>query len=552
MRLPRTIPLRWRFVLVVLFGAVLPLGLVGLWLTRSAERSGEDLLRGRLQETLASIVSEMGRRWIGVRSDLLEIAEHPVVQGDLRAGEGGAIADNREEQLRSVYTTYQRDLAQVTVRDVNGAARFRLMPDPGLADFADRIVTAVLPVELAIYQPLSGERLGTLEADVRMSSLLSSGAEWAGVGGVLAAFDRATGSSLLPLSFDPDLFRQRRFEWAGEPWVSTSQTLSEPPVELVLAAPVGPFEQPFAQATRRGTLALILVAVVSFALVTVVTAGITRALGRLAVAADAVSEGHLDRKVPERGGDELQRVARAFNTMTENLRRTLEELSRQQSLAAVGEFAAQLAHEVRNPLSSIRIDLQRAEEKLATPGERELVGRALRSVERLEATVTGALRVARSGRVSRQPLDLRPVLEAAMRGAEPEFKNNGVRLEPLGDRAEHISVSGDAAALEQVFLNLLLNAAQAHENGGRAGVTIETGDRAVEVLVWDDGIGIPSEIRDQMFDPFYSTKDEGTGLGLAIAQRIVVAHSGDLVVDSAPGKGTTVRVRLPLAERSGA
>ena len=134
-----------------------------------------------------------------------------------------------------------------------------------------------------------------------------------------------------------------------------------------------------------------------------------------------------------------------------------------------------------------------------------------------------------------------------MRTAQPEFASRGVRLEPLSDRADRVSVKGDAAALEQVFLNLLLNAAQAQGSGGRAGVRIDTRDAHVRLAVWDDGPGIPPEDRTKVLDPFYSTKEEGTGLGLAIAQRIVAAHGGDLHVQSTPDGGTTVSVRLPLA-----
>jgi signal transduction histidine kinase len=108
-------------------------------------------------------------------------------------------------------------------------------------------------------------------------------------------------------------------------------------------------------------------------------------------------------------------------------------------------------------------------------------------------------------------------------------------------------VVGDAAALEQAFLNLLLNAAQALEPGGRAqvGVTRELGD--VTVIIRDEGRGIPKESAAKVFDLFYSTRPEGTGLGLSIARQIVQAHGGTIEIESTPGQGTTVRVTLPSA-----
>ena len=245
--------------------------------------------------------------------------------------------------------------------------------------------------------------------------------------------------------------------------------------------------------------------------------------------------------------DEVGRVARAFNAMTESLSRTLRELSQRQALAAVGEFAASLAHEVRNPLTSIRLDLQRVEEKLADESEaRVLLDRALGEIERVDRSVTGALRVARSGRIAQEPVDVRQPLEAALHSAEPEFKTRDARLAEARLGGEPIWVRGDAAALEQLFLNLLLNAGQALESGGRAGVEVKSDGGETLISIWDSGCGIALDELDKVFKPFYSTRAEGTGLGLAIAQRIAVAHGGDLSIESTPGMGTTARVRLPL------
>jgi two-component system sensor histidine kinase FlrB len=232
--------------------------------------------------------------------------------------------------------------------------------------------------------------------------------------------------------------------------------------------------------------------------------------------------------------------------MTESLRRTLRELSQRQALAAVGEFAASLAHEVRNPLTSIRVDLQRVEEKLPDESDaRDLLGRALGEIERVDRSVTGALRVARSGSVTLEPVDIRQPLESAIHSAEPELEAHGatLRTELLG--ADPLWVKGDAPALEQLFLNLLLNAAQALDEGGRVEVTVARHRDGVSIAIRDTGRGIPLENIERIFEPFYSTRPEGTGLGLAIAQRIATAHGGELEIESTPGAGTTVRLRLP-------
>jgi two-component system sensor histidine kinase AtoS len=242
------------------------------------------------------------------------------------------------------------------------------------------------------------------------------------------------------------------------------------------------------------------------------------------------------------------RVAHAFNAMTESLRRTLRELAQRQSLAAVGEFASRLAHEIRNPLTAIRIDLQRVEEGLPHDAAlRAVQARALREVARLDRAVGGALRIARSGSVVLEPLNLRAPLQAAAEAAAPAFAERGAVLEPIPAEPAEVVVRGDGAAIEQVFLNLFLNAAQALEPGGRAWVEVRPDPEHVTVTLTDEGAGIAPEHRDQAFDPFFSTRPGGTGLGLAIARQIVIAHHGEIRMESAVGKGTTLYVVLPLS-----
>src|SRR5581483_130535 len=152
--------------------------------------------------------------------------------------------------------------------------------------------------------------------------------------------------------------------------------------------------------------------------------------------------GDLQRAVVPAGSRETVQLAHAFNAMTESLRSTLAELSGQKALVAVGEFAASLAHEVRNSLTAIRVDLQHAArhvppEQAAAP----LIGRTLDTVRRLDSTVTGALRVARSGQSPMERVSLRPIVERAMRLAEPTFTNAGGSLEPLSANVPNAEIA---------------------------------------------------------------------------------------------------------------
>jgi signal transduction histidine kinase len=531
-------------LLVVLVGAVLPLGVVGAWLARSTERAGERLLRERLDRALLQIADEIGMRWVRLRSDLLTIAEHPAAHAALR----GLSADTSAPPpgLASLVRRLEVEVARVAFVAPGGETVLSLETGAAGGRGAPPAVSAPSPVELAVYERL-GARLGTMHADIWATALVPSGVAWAGVGGVLGIFEWTSGRSLLPLTIDPETFRQARFVWGEEPWLSVQRDLSELGLDLVLAAPLTPVAGPFADATRQGTIALLAVGLGAVLLATLLTARLTRSLERLAEGAGAVAAGELDRRVEVAAEDEVGRVARAFNQMTDSLRRTLRELAQRESLAAVGEFAARLAHEVRNPLTAVRVDLQRAEERIEDPAARDLVARTLRAVARLDATVAGALRVARSGNVERRPLALRGPVEAAMESARPEFAAHGARLQPIEDGAGALTVNGDAAALEQLFLNLLLNAAQAAGAGGHAGIHFATEDRAVTVSVWDTGPGIPPEAREAVLAPFYSTKPDGTGLGLAIARQIAQAHGATLAIEGGAGPGAVVRVTLPRA-----
>jgi two-component system sensor histidine kinase HydH len=283
-------------------------------------------------------------------------------------------------------------------------------------------------------------------------------------------------------------------------------------------------------------------------LVSVFSRRLMRPLDRLVTAAGAVAGGDLTARVEESGPPGVRDTAKAFNTMGAALDRTLRELSRKQSIAAVGEFAADLAHEVRNPLTAISTDLQRAQRKLHEDPRSagELVDRAVGSVDRLNTTVNDFLRVARSGQVTLGPCDLRGPLGGAVQASEPQrvAKKCELRYEPPSDP---LMITGDPDALQGLFLNLLLNAIDAAEPGGELGIRLApTEDHRVTVEFWDNGPGVPEQIRATLFDPFVTSKEHGTGLGLAIAQRVARAHGSDLVLEAGNGE-TVFQLSLPLA-----
>ena len=533
----RALTLRTRLLLIPLVGAILPLALFGAWLANSISRSAEELLRARLEESLHRLATGIGARWVSRRADLLTVGEDEAVQQWLRAG----AADSRRVELGNTGERLKSAVQSVTLRPADRGQEWQLL--------TNQVDEPTFTVSVDMFERSSGRRLGALEAQMRIASLVPSNAAWtAGAGTVLGVIDAATGTSLLPLPFDPELITLDRFEWTGEQWLAVRRRLHEPALELVAASPISPFAQPFEAATRQGLVALIVVATLAAVATTLLTRRTTHSLRELADAATTIAAGQYGAtvSVAERP-DELGRVARAFNSMSASLRHTLDQLSERQSLAAVGEFAATLAHEVRNPLTAIRIDLQRLEEKLADdPAARAPAARALQTLTRLDATVTGALRVARSGQATLGRIDLRDPLRAAIHDVLPELNTRAIQFSEALP-AEPAWVMGDGAALYQLFFNLLLNAAQATPANGDVNVSLSRSPEGMVVRISDSGSGIVSDATEQVFAPFYTTKPGGTGLGLAIARRIATAHGGSMAIQSGSPCGAVLVVQLPTA-----
>ena len=185
-----------------------------------------------------------------------------------------------------------------------------------------------------------------------------------------------------------------------------------------------------------------------------------------------MSKGDLRQTTGIDSHDEVGRVARAFDEMTTTLDRTLSKLAEREAQAAMGEFAASLAHEVRNPLTAIRLDMQMVEEQLqALPDLREAQQRALDEIVRLDETVGRGLDTARKGQMGVRWVSIAVPLEAAVRAAAPAFAAAGAKLQAPVEAWPAAEIRGEPGSLEQLFLNILLNAAQAlhvrrHGKGG--------------------------------------------------------------------------------------
>ena len=234
-----------------------------------------------------------------------------------------------------------------------------------------------------------------------------------------------------------------------------------------------------------------------------------------------------------------------FRDLTQ-VRRLAELVRRGQRLAALGEMAAGVAHEIRNPLNSIRGFVEIILER--TQGEdRRYMQIVVEEVERINHIVGGMLDFARQQDFPRVPTDLSKVLLRAQALVAASAERAHVRL--TSQVPETCRVLGHADKLEQVFLNLLQNAVEAIAGGGDVALSAapasEAGVPGWTVRVSDTGAGIPPEDLEKLFSPFFTRKEKGTGLGLAVCHRIVEAHGGRIEVESRPGQGTVFSVWLP-------
>lgn len=228
-------------------------------------------------------------------------------------------------------------------------------------------------------------------------------------------------------------------------------------------------------------------------------------------------------------------------TEIKNLR---EELERSRRLAAIGTLAAGVAHEIRNPLSSIKGFATYFWEKFrnnATDAEAARI--IISEIDRLNRVITQLLYLARPPLLHRAPANLDRIVSETVTMVADAYKEKGVILEHF---VQGITAYCDPDQLKQVLINLLLNALAATKAGDTVSIRGENHpDGRTVITVTDTGHGIPHEDLPRIFDPFFTTKPAGTGLGLAVVQRIIEAHGGEVEVTSAPGHGTQVRVILP-------
>ncbi|MDZ7336831.1 MAG: ATP-binding protein [candidate division KSB1 bacterium] len=227
----------------------------------------------------------------------------------------------------------------------------------------------------------------------------------------------------------------------------------------------------------------------------------------------------------------------------------MEQAQEQQKhLAIIGAMAARIAHEIKNPLASIQTGIQLLESQIQNGEQQKGYYERLRSeIQRVDKILKGLLAYAREEQLEARLTDITPLIKRFVAVITPTLEKQSLVLETHID-ADLPQLWLDELKMEQVLWNIMLNASQASQPGGRIFLSIVKNRGGVEMRLQDEGTGIPNSIRHKIFQPFFSSRSHGTGLGLAISQKIVELHRGKITIDSKEGAGTTVVIYLPTGE----
>ena len=265
-----------------------------------------------------------------------------------------------------------------------------------------------------------------------------------------------------------------------------------------------------------------------------------------------IAEGELGVEVPVDGVGEIKELALSFNKMSLKLKEVIddikaaqENLVRTEKLYAIGEFSAGVAHEIRNPLSSIKMLLQALEQKKQAPSSKNFAI-IQGEIDRIDRIITGFLAFTRPEKTEKIAVNINDVLEEVITITRPMMEQSVIKLNKQFS-PDLPAIKGNNDSLKQVFINIVLNAIQAmDEEGGTLRIETSAVNGCVSTIIKDTGVGIPGKNINNIFNPFFTTKNEGTGMGLALTYTIVNNHSGNIDIKSTPKIGTAVTVELPV------
>lgn len=286
-----------------------------------------------------------------------------------------------------------------------------------------------------------------------------------------------------------------------------------------------------------------------------VTRRLSRPLRSLAKGVRSIIDGDYGQRVAEQGDDEVAELAQSFNHMAERLGQlqSLEaELRRRDRLSGLGEVAVGIAHEIRNPLGTIKTSAELVRKRDNLPAsDVKLLGYVIDEVRRIDALIEEFLSFAKPRDPVLRVMQLAAVVDRVGAFCEPELSRHNIEM-VIQDDSDGAEVEGDEDHLYQACLNLVLNAIDAMKGGGRLTIHLALDGEGLRLSFADTGEGIPQDLQEKIFNPFFTTKPRGTGLGLAKVFSVMESHRGRVECKSRPGEGSVFILVLPVCSRKAA
>jgi len=471
--------------------------------------------------------------------------------------------------LRVRFFLYSNTLIVVTMTMVTvlGMMYERRIRYEGIVSHGRSLVEAMaIPMSGAAYPHESGRELGMGTIEAYISEIMTRNRDFMRYVVVTDSYGTVTHSSR------PDLVG-RRFDRARsgvndddahlvtENLVEEGEDLIEIRLAygnrgefsglLAVGFSLEPIERQVREVASRAALVALLLMLGNSIMTALYVETLIRPILNLNQTIKRAGEGNLTVRAQTRGGDEVAELADVFNRMMDELEASREreklqraQLAHTEKMAAVGTLAAGVAHEVNNPLAGVLASIENLRDN---PDDKEMRDRYLELIadglRRIERTVANLLNFARQREIKLEPTSISHNLRHVVELVGYQLRASGVEVKIDFD-ANPAVVEADHFQMEQLFLNLVLNALDAMKDGGT--IFLRTRVRGGKVIaeVRDTGHGIPVEIRDRIFDPFFTTREvgEGTGLGLAVSGSIVAVHGGRIELETSVGRGTTFRV----------
>lgn len=283
--------------------------------------------------------------------------------------------------------------------------------------------------------------------------------------------------------------------------------------------------------------------------------GFTRPMNSLLNATRRLKEGDLDYRV-EGLKFEFGELAESFNEMSRSLKEQMCHMQRIEQLRVCGELAAGFAHEIKNPLAGIKLSMEvLADDPSISSENKDVLLKVISEIKRIELLLKELLTYAKPPKLNLEDIHIHDVIESAVlfSSKEPTFKNSGNLIEIKKNFGNIPKIMADPMQLQQVFMNLILNAIDEMPDGGTISINTfyDSLKEIVYIEVSDTGRGIDEKNMDLIFKPFFTTKLKGTGLGLAVTKKIIEQHEGSISARNNPEKGATFLVSLPLKRKRG-